>query len=145
MRCAFVPSGFDPSRRKYVYHCPNCNQPDLRISREGATIRRMCKATVPIPDHGPGTELKAMLGSLGFTSAGCGGCEGMMLSMNQWGADGCRERRATIISHLEHSAERLGWLAKLAAGATAGWLVDTAIARAAANPLSTTPLQCKRP
>lgn len=138
--CRFIPSGFDPARQRYVYHCPVC-QRDVRVRRDGATILRACKTETPIPAYGPGTEIHAMILSLGFSSVGCGGCQGAIDQMNRWGVEGCRvpANRAWIIDQLNKSAARLGWAAKLSAGVAAvrqglpltiPGLVDEAIARA---------------
>ena len=66
----------------------------------------------------PGTELKALIASLGVEPAGCG-CDGFAAKMDRWGVEGCRHRMAEIAERLRGQAERLGWREKLKAGALA--------------------------
>lgn len=100
------------------------------------------------PADGPGTELKAMLAEIGVEAwEGCG-CESLADDMNRWGAEGCREHRQTIVSHLKRKAGELPLLdlvktpARVLRGSWAeaisildpwGSLVDEAIRRAAAG------------
>lgn len=96
----------------------------------------------PAPQHGPGTELKALLASLGLTASGCG-CDRYAAQMDVWGVDGCQQRRADIVEHLREQRDKAGWGAVLTAAGRAaaqglrvdildplGWLVDEAMKRA---------------
>lgn len=59
--------------------------------------------------YGPGTELKAMLASVGINpSAGCG-CHQKMRQMDEWEIQGCLIHRDTIVGWLEENAEKWGW------------------------------------
>lgn len=73
----------------------------------------------PRPAGGPGTELKALLASLGLTPPGGCGCDDLAARMDAWGVAGCRERREDILARLRANAAKVGWLAKLKAGALA--------------------------
>lgn len=68
---------------------------------------------------GPGTEMKAILQSLGLSeSSGCG-CQDVARAMDQWGPSGCRLRKDQILAHLRQAQARAGWLAKLKAAGLA--------------------------
>ena len=92
-----------------------------------------------IPAHGPGTELKAILTLLGFASSlGCN-CESLVMQMNAWGPEGCREHKAKIIAWLEQQRAKQGWRLLLKAlvrakrnglPLTVAGLVEEAICRA---------------
>lgn len=95
---------------------------------------------------GPGTELKALLASIGLTDqAGCG-CEDRAARMDVWGPAGCEARRDEILTWLRGQAAQLGWWGRLKAGAAlaaigmifypldpAAALLDEAIRRARAK------------
>lgn len=60
--------------------------------------------------EGPGTELKAILATVGIVgNLGCS-CKAMANRMNRWGAQGCQERLPEIVTKLRINAEKLGWL-----------------------------------
>jgi hypothetical protein len=94
------------------------------------------------PIGGPGTELKKLLTELGTNLALNCGCNSYAAQMDQWGVDGCRERRAEVIAHLTNQWKNLGWWDKVRLGTRAlvkgyaspsdpvGYLVDEAIRRA---------------
>lgn len=68
---------------------------------------------------GMGTELKALLASLGITGQqGCG-CDDRAARMDAWGLAGCKARRAEILDWLDQQAAKLGWWEKAKAGALA--------------------------
>ncbi len=104
------------------------------------------------PKEGPGKELKLLLTAIGFTDwQGCG-CAAKVAQMNEWGADGCRTHRATIVGWLREAAGKTSWLSKLAATPKAAtvipaghwtdpipWLVDEAI-RLAGGEISPAPI-----
>jgi len=94
---------------------------------------------------GPGTELTALLASLGIAPLSNCPCKARACQMDAWGPAGCREHRAVIIGWLNES-----WNWKAAAGAArqavvsglatrlnpldpVGSLVDEAIRRAEAK------------
>lgn len=95
--------------------------------------------------QGPGTELKAMLASIGIEPvAGCA-CRNVMRTMDRLGVAGCREHRGEIVMHIQQQMQGRSWRDKLAAAAKAtanglalrlnpvdipGSLVDEAIRRA---------------
>lgn len=99
------------------------------------------------PTGGPGTELKAILASLGPIPRNCK-CNERARQMDVWGVAGCREHREQILAWLRQEKVKLGWLARLnaAVGAVrtglafhldprdvAGSLLDEAIRRAEAK------------
>lgn len=103
----------------------------------------------PRPKGGPGTELMALLASLGIQSKpGCD-CRWKAEAMDRWGVEGCRANRETIVGWLRKGQQRWGWAATLYAAARAvaggvafrlnpldvcGSLADEAIRRAEQNP-----------
>lgn len=100
--------------------------------------------TTPVadyPEHGPGTELKQLLISLGF--AVCGDCGHRAIYMNLWGIEGCIEHREEIVGWLREQQKNASWAALWKAALAsvtadfrpsitdpAGSLVDEAIRRA---------------
>jgi hypothetical protein len=98
----------------------------------------------PPPPGGPGTELKALLASLGLRAGGCS-CDRHAEMMDRNGAAWCRANRETVAGWLRGEANKRGWLARLGAAARAvatglaftldpldpfGSLVDEAVRRA---------------
>jgi hypothetical protein len=70
----------------------------------------------PKRDEGPGTELKAIVSSLGVNPApGCA-CNGLMQHMNNIGVEGCRKQFNTIVGQFKDNAEGFGWGTFIAAG-----------------------------
>ncbi len=82
----------------------------------------------PLPrsiDDGPGTELSAILDTLGITErVGCD-CKTKMAQMNTWGVEGCREHVAEIVGWMQAGQTRWGWSERLMA---AGKAVTTGLA-----------------
>lgn len=71
------------------------------------------------PESGPGTELKALLTSLGISGdEGCG-CDKFAAQMNAWGPDGCRDRLGTIRDWLTANMKKYSWSARITAAAKA--------------------------
>lgn len=68
---------------------------------------------------GPGTELKAILKTLGIAEkTGCD-CNAKAEQMDRWGVDGCRQHFETIVNWMRAGQEKWGWKDKLAAAAKA--------------------------
>jgi hypothetical protein len=68
---------------------------------------------------GPGTELKAILATLGIThQPGCD-CNAKAAQMDAWGVAGCRSNFNQIVVWMRDGAPRWGWVAKIMAGAKA--------------------------
>lgn len=104
---------------------------------------------------GPGSELGALLKSLGIR--GCGlDCEGYSRKMDAWGPQGCREHRQEIIDRIKRKRAASTWANSVKAGLLAvvtglafridvdhpiEWLVDEAIRRAEEKQDATCP-QC---
>lgn len=100
---------------------------------------------VPTPSQGPGTELKALLASVGIHPGPTCPCHDMARKMDEWGVTGCREHRGEIVMHIQGQMGNRSWREKLSAAAKAtasglafrlsptdipGSLVDEAIRRA---------------
>jgi len=69
------------------------------------------------PGFGPGTELKAILSSVGIDpSAGCD-CNAKALQMDLWGSSGCQEHFDEIVNWMREGEERWGWKDKWEAAA----------------------------
>lgn len=100
----------------------------VRLTRPGGTGAPMRLAVVPsaLPPAGqpcqcggPGTELKALLKSLGLTPLeGCK-CNKRARQMDQWGVAGCREHREEILTWLRKEQKKRNWMEKLVAGVAA--------------------------
>lgn len=77
-------------------------------------------AMIKPPTEGPGTELKAILASLGIEpdKAGCD-CNGKAQQMNMWGDDGTEANVNTVIGWMRDGMGRWGWADKLTAAALA--------------------------
>ena len=68
-----------------------------------------CDPTEACVDIGPGTELQAMLRTLGIAATqGCD-CKAKAATMDQWGIERCEQERDTIIGWLREGAPRWGW------------------------------------
>jgi hypothetical protein len=104
--------------------------------------------SVPAPPHGPGTELKALLTTLGIEPTGGCTCNAKVLQMDIWGIGECRRRRDEIAGWLRDRQTEWGLSDKLTAVGRAfltglafrlspvdpfGSLVDEAIRRAEAQ------------
>lgn len=60
--------------------------------------------------YGPGTELKAILASIGINPSVHCSCNARMRQMDEWGIEGCEEHFDTIIGWLEEKAAEWGWV-----------------------------------
>lgn len=115
-------------------------------SERKVQTRQPKQSSPPIPQAGPGTELKELLASIGLTPQGCR-CESRVQQMNKWGIEGCRNptNRDYIVNWLRTEEKKRGWAEKLKAGLLTittglaselsltdplGSLVDVAISRA---------------
>lgn len=94
---------------------------------------------------GPGTELMNLLASMGITARLECGCKNKAAQMDEWGVEGCRQRRSEITNWLREEAAKRSWFDKLQSARRAiflglaleispvdiyGSLVDMAIYRA---------------
>jgi hypothetical protein len=59
--------------------------------------------------YGPGTELKAILSSVGINPGPNCSCRARMRAMDEMGIDGCEQNFDTIVGWLQESAEAWGW------------------------------------
>lgn len=71
------------------------------VTEEQLAARRARQT--PPPANGPGTEMKAMLASMGINPESCQ-CERRAAQMNRWGVAGCREHRLEIAAWLREAA-----------------------------------------
>jgi len=77
---------------------------------------------------GPGSELKKMLAWFAHPNSSCD-CDSRADTMNDWGADGCRENIDTILDWLMEEAQERGLPHGRFTRVVARSLVDTAIRR----------------
>lgn len=96
-----------------VYHAIN-NHGFTVISRHPED-RPATEIKLWSPSHGPGTELKKILSSLGIDPAPTCDCNARAYEMDAWGVDGCRQRREEIIGWMKEGQSRWGWAAKFSA------------------------------
>lgn len=73
----------------------------------------------PDTTDGVGSEVSAILSSLGIAAESCGGCREMIRRMNAWGVEGCREHRDEILARLREKTAESAWGLKLKAAAIA--------------------------
>jgi hypothetical protein len=59
--------------------------------------------------YGPGTELKAILASVGINPSPTCDCNAYMRQMDEWGISECVERHAEIVQRLREKADQWGW------------------------------------
>lgn len=71
------------------------------------------------PHHGPGTELKKILKSLGIEPNAACGCAKKQAQMDEWGVQGCRDHFEEIVGWMREGQGRWGWRDKLTAAAKA--------------------------
>lgn len=122
-----------------------------RYAREmSGRLREICRGDVLTPEKcaayrshwqaeasgrlPPGRQLRRLLAELEIVGEDNCGCAMKATQMDVWGIDGCKEHRTEIIDWLREAAATKGWLARMAAGVGAGWLVDEAIRRAEQQP-----------
>jgi hypothetical protein len=74
---------------------------------------------------GPGTELTAIIKSLGIEASANCGCRAYAEQMDRWGVQGCLERHHQIAEHLRDQKDKWGWGAKFKA---AGHAIFTGLA-----------------
>lgn len=92
---------------------------------------------------GPGTEIGELIVKLGVVETKDCQCRARIVQMDEWGVEGCKEKRAYIIDWLKEQQATLGWAKNAAITANAivqglwlnplnpiGSLVDLAIKRA---------------
>lgn len=70
-----------------------------------------------IPEHGPGTELKEILKSIGIEASQNCSCNRRAAEMNVLGVAGCRAKKDEIVGWLREGAPKWSWTAKLSAAA----------------------------
>lgn len=58
---------------------------------------------------GPGTELKALIASLGINPGPSCDCNAMARQMDEWGVEGCREHFDEIVDRIKQNQARWGW------------------------------------
>lgn len=72
--------------------------------------KRPEKEVTPWPKgYGPGTELKAILASVGINPSPSCDCNAKMRVMDEWGVEECKAKKDVIVGWLEEKAEQWGW------------------------------------
>ena len=61
--------------------------------------------------EGVGSEVSAILATLGISTGVCGGCNALMEQMNAWGVGGCETNREAILTRLRERAATMSWWA----------------------------------
>jgi hypothetical protein len=135
--------GFRKSAKKSVLHFSGMGKPAERLQLMRLWAGAKPGAKPSQPSHGPGTELRALLASIGFTEIPACKCAKKAKQMDKWGASGCKKRRPKIVRWLRAAAALTGFWSKVAAMPKAmaiipasawldpaGWLVDESIRRA---------------
>jgi hypothetical protein len=89
-------------------------------------VARTATQSAPAASGGPGTELAALLASLGIEEPpGCR-CKAHARMMDEWGADGCVRRRGEILEWITEAYAKTGYFARAKAAALA---VTTGLAK----------------
>lgn len=73
-----------------------------------------------IPQFGPGTEMKAILSSIGVNPSPACDCNARARQMDAWGVKGCKEHRDEIIKFIEDGQQRWGWKSRIDYSASVG-------------------------
>lgn len=104
------------------WRCPHCGY--MFKTRSENPPFKVCGNSAPLPPKArPGSAMESLFSRMGIDSSDTDcGCKAMILKMDRWGADGCRERRQEIILHLRAAAQGKGWMEKIAAGFAAARL-----------------------
>lgn len=102
------------SKRVGLISASHTNLPLSNHSSPTKVAQPQRRQSQPKPTHGPGTELKELLASIGLTPQGCQ-CESRVKLMNQWGVEGCKTNREKIVSWLREEEKKRGWAEKLKA------------------------------
>lgn len=83
--------------------------------RLGLTPGKPSAPSSPTTHPGVGDRLHALIAALpGAPKKPCGSCSDMIVKMNRWGPDGCREHREEIIDHLMGQRSKLAAWVRLA-------------------------------
>lgn len=107
--------------REFVKESPDWFVKEHHVEQYGMTL--LAKAPEVRPQtpitpwplgFGPGTELHDLLLEIGIKSVSGCGCIAYMVRMDEWGVDGCRQRRDEIAKHLREKAESWKWLEQVA-------------------------------
>lgn len=109
MNCQWEYTGEPNARGWRFVRCLVCG---LRAGPTPHAFDRIYSPCRGVPITRPGSELAAILKSVGLEpdAADTCGCRAMLLKMNIWGVEGCREHREKIVEHLRKSADKRGWL-----------------------------------
>lgn len=95
----------------------------------GVTPTDLVQATprASIPQHGPGTELKRLLGKIGIKATPNCSCNRRALQMDLWGADVCEAKQDEIVGWLrEEAGKRKLPFIEMAARKIVQWAIDRA-------------------
>jgi hypothetical protein len=100
-----------------IYHTPE----QYGLTVLGKNPEDYLKEPFPLFEigHGPGTELKALIASMGIQSSPTCDCNARAIQMDIWGIEGCEKNKDTIVGWLSEGQTRWGWAEKVAAAARA--------------------------
>jgi hypothetical protein len=106
-----------------VWKCPTCERRAGAASVGALPSNRICGKQKTVAEQpigfGPGTELAALLESIGIKELpGCG-CKKKMRQMDRWGVDGCKQHFDEIVTWMRDGYEKAGLIAKVRSAAFA--------------------------
>lgn len=111
MNCDFARTEIGGGQCRYVCRRPGCERHktgvEMRCARR-VIYECTAKEAKPRESSGPGTELKALLSKLGFTSTDSCPCNKRARLMDERGSDWCAENLEEIVDFLEEEAKKRG-------------------------------------
>jgi hypothetical protein len=105
--------------RKWFIVSHTANQYGLTVLGKQEIDRPASAVLLWSPGFGPGTQLKALLKTLGIEPSPKCDCNARAMQMDVWGVAGCREHRDEIVGWMRDGQTRWGWKDKVAAAAKA--------------------------
>jgi hypothetical protein len=105
---------------EYLHRCPTCGV-EAESNRRDPSMRRQKCAGISPPGGRPGTELRRIFDEMGVKPTAKCRCKQFARKMDYWGIDGCCQRTAEIVAHLQEHAKEFGLSTWAAAGWSALW------------------------
>jgi hypothetical protein len=113
------PGGAGFGGREWFIVSHTANQYGLTVLGKQEIDRPASAVLLWSPGFGPGTQLKALLKTLGIEPSPKCDCNARAMQMDVWGVAGCREHRDEIVGWMRDGQTRWGWKDKVAAAAKA--------------------------
>ncbi len=115
---------FLQSHKDWFVHYHSVDQYGLTILSKNEADRPPKELHPWALGHGPGTELRNILSSLGVTEKpGCD-CVAKANMMDDWGVEGCKAKREALIQIMREGAARWSWSSQLPTSENWGNLVN---------------------